>query len=126
MVRSSLIDTASVLMPCTVTYRDVLIIRSIFPNLEWLALVQDDRVTKHTRGVPRLKTARILRMARETDLAVVPVRIKSKDVGRLCGRHETMLVSSERSVDPLPEQGIWIMKQLPEKVSLEFPVADSP
>ena len=65
-------------------------------------------------------------MARDTDLAVVPVRIKSKDVGRLRGRHETMLVSSERLVDPLPEQGIWIMKQLPEKVSLEFPVADSP
>jgi hypothetical protein len=63
--------------------------------------------TNHSRGVPRLRIARVTRTAHHPDLVVVPVRKEFKDMGRLCGRYETVLVSSERSVDLLPEQGFF-------------------
>ena len=117
----SLIETAFEPKPDTFAFQETAIIRSRLPNPEWRIISEDDWGSKpllqpqaeHHKDSPHHPSLGFKKNAARRD-----------GTYRVCGKYETVPVSSERFADLLPERVNLILKQLLETASLKFPAED--
>jgi len=117
----SFIETAFEPKPHTIAFQETAIIRSRFPILEWRMISEDDRGSK-----PRLQPQAedYKDSPHHLSLGFMENAARRDGTYRVCGKYETVPVSSERFVDLLPERVNLILKQLLETASLKFPAED--